>query len=198
MVSLLASCNTAVTGDGSKVTVLDSELKTEYRLASGEYVACNDVDREGFFKLFNYDWNKETQVSVPFTVEGNVGSVNVELVGSSSKQNNGFDLEVSGAELKRMSQGLNTNQFRVLFEADVDKGHILPTSIKVSPIKIAITPRTIKEVTVSDLKGSFFVNVKLRNDSGTAESNPFRVAGVSQQIKVYGKCVITKDTKASL
>lgn len=194
MVSLLASCNTATTNDGSSVKVVENELRTEYRF-NGEYVGCNDVDKKSFFGLFQTNWNQKTQVAVPFTVNGSVAEVEVELVGSTTRSNNGFTTKITGEDLKRMSVSAdNTNKFKALFDADVTQGRILPTSIKVNPITIADEPRTIKEVTATGLKGSFYVNVKLKNDSGTAESNPFRLAGASKKINVYENCVITKDT----
>lgn len=199
MVGLLASCNTAVTSDGSSVKVLDEKLRTEYRLASGEYVACNDVDKNHFLGLFKTDWNKKTQVSVPFTVSGNVASVEIELVGSRSKQNNGFITTVTGEDLKKMSVSAgNTNEFRALFDADVDQGRILPTGIEVKPIVVSNEPRFIKQVQATEPLGSFFVNIKLTNNSGTAESNPLRVGGTSKEIKVYRSCLIEKATTEKL
>lgn len=183
---LLVSCTTTFTLDGSAATI--GQIRTEYQLVSGEFVGCDSAKRGGLLGILP---STSTQVVVPFSVSGIVSSVDIELKGSKTGNNNGFQLGIPATKLKQLSDNAQgTNRFEVSFNANSVFGKPLPASIIVNP-----TAHTIKHVTANEPElGSFYVNLTLNTPSGRATATSQLVS----KIQVFANCSIIEDTGVPL
>ena len=172
---LLAGCGSTQVGSA---TLTITDLRTEYRTAGGQYVACDNVAN------LDGSTTQKTQVAVSFSASGNVSSVRVALHGNTTSQyDNNYVATFSGDQLN----GLGGNDFKAIFDADATQA-VLPQSIVVNPAQ-----RPIKIVTpVGTSSGSFRTDVTLTNgsNSGTAFG--------TTNIAVYSSCNVVSTTNEQL
>lgn len=178
---LLASCNSASTGSAS-VTL--TGIRTEYRTAGGQYVACDNVSNNGTI-------TGETQVATDFRTSGDFQDVRVRLRGNSSTANdNLFVATFTRSQL----ESLGGTSFSAVFTADADQGQFLPQSIVVNP-----TQRNIKIVeTVGASAGSFFAEITLRDSLGNSATADTRILGGGGNIPVYSSCNVIGTTNEQI
>lgn len=178
---LLASCNTASTGSAS-VTL--TGIRTEYRTAGGQYVACDNVSNNGAI-------TGETQVATDFRTSGDFQNVRVRLRGNTSTANdNNFVGNFSRATL----ESLGGTSFSAVFTADAEQGQFLPQAIVVNPVQ-----RNIKIVeTVGASAGSFFAEVTVTDSFGNTATADTRILGNTGNIPVYTGCNVISTTNEQI
>ncbi|AWN23188.1 hypothetical protein DKM44_08080 [Deinococcus irradiatisoli] len=177
--ALLAACGTASTGEG---TVKFNDLKTEYKDAAGNYVACDNVTKQ------DSSTTKITTVAVYYTATGTISSVNIGLKGSTtSTYDNNYTATVQGSNL----QSIGGNDFKTVFTADASSA-LLPQAIVVNP-----NPNVfIKNVTTSNKVGSFYAKLTVNTPNGTASTTS--TSALLPAISVYQNCTVTGTTATQL
>ncbi|WP_234009154.1 hypothetical protein [Deinococcus sp. NW-56] len=172
--AVLASCGVGGAPDGSG-TGRVSQVRTEYRLASGQFVACDNVNNA----------TASTQVSVYFQVAGAVQNVTVGLRGNTTSQyDNNYSATATGQQLAAIGNG----SYRLTFNANPTTGGLLPQAIIVTP-----TQGKVKVVTATGRAGSFHaaltVNTGTSNYAFTSRALP-----TNGNVEVYTSCTIVSTT----
>lgn len=177
---LLASCGgTVITDNGAYVSA--TGIKTEFRTAGGQYVACDNVLQNGQQRA------GENQVAVYFNAGGNVSSLNVNLRGNTSSAYDGnYSATFGGSQLTNVG----SEKYKVIFDANPANG-LLPQAIIVNPVK-----RPVKIVNVENRAGSFYAALTLNADgqSGTASTQLLN----GGNIPVYSNCYVQSMTEETL
>ncbi|WP_245576197.1 hypothetical protein [Deinococcus murrayi] len=170
--AVLASCGVGGAPDGSGSGRV-SEVRTEYRLASGQFVACDNVN----------NMTATTQVSVYFSVAGNVQTVDVGLRGNTTSQyDNNYRTTVTGQQLAAIGNG----SYRLTFTANPASG-FLPQSITVNPVRAKV-----KLVSASNKAGSF--HAALAVNTGTANYSFNSRFIPNGNVDVYTTCTVLSTT----
>lgn len=175
----LASCGVGGAPDGSGSGRV-SQVRTEYRTEGGQFVACDNVTVGGNTATAG------TQVSVYFSVFGNVQSVDVGLRGNTSSQyDDNYNATASGEELAALGNG----NYRVTFNANPATGGFLPQAIIVTPVR-----DKVKIVSTNSTKaGSFYAALKV--NTGTAVYNfNSRNLLINGNVEVYPNCTVLRTT----
>jgi len=176
---LLAACGSASTGSG---TIKFDNLKTEYRDAAGNYVACDNVSG-------GTGNPEQTAVGVYYTVSGTISSVDIGLRGNnSSAYDSNYNKNVSGADLQKIGSG---NSYKTVFFADSTTG-LLPQAIIIKPNADV----AIKTVTTSGNVGSFYA--KLTINTGSVSASTTSKSALLPSIPVYSNCTVTGTTADKL
>ncbi|SEI65669.1 hypothetical protein SAMN04488058_101257 [Deinococcus reticulitermitis] len=177
---LLASCGSTYV-DGGYVEA--REIRTEYRTASGQYVACDNVLQNGQQQAAS------NQVAVYFDAAGSISSLNVNLRGNTiNDYDDNYSATFTGSQLASVGNG----SYKAVFQAEPGTG-LLPQAITVNP-----APKTVKIVSVSGTPaGSFYAALTLSNgtDTGTAST---QLLGTKGNIPVYSNCTVQSVTTETL
>ncbi|WP_295817634.1 hypothetical protein [uncultured Deinococcus sp.] len=172
--ALLASCGSSGSAPDGSGSGSITATRTEYKLQSGQFVACDNITNGGARAT-------QTQVAVNFTLAGTIKSVTIGLKGNTNSNLDGnYKTTVSGSELV----SLGGNSYRTLFNADSSK-NLLPASITVTP-----TVQKIKVVTTGTRSGSFYAQL----DIATNTSSFTLKDQVLNSIPVYSECTIVSTT----
>lgn len=170
--AVLASCGVGGAPDGSGNGSV-SQVRTEYRLASGQFVACDNVNNA----------TATTQVSVYFQVAGAVRDVTVGLRGNTTSQyDNNYRATATGQQLAAIGNG----SYRLTFTANPATG-LLPQSIIVTP-----TQGKVKVVNATNRAGSF--HAALTVNTGTANYGFTSRLIPNGNVDVYTTCTIVSTT----
>jgi hypothetical protein len=169
----LASCGVGVAPDGSgdgRVT----QVRTEYRLGeSGPFISCDNLN--GAIAT--------TQVSVYFSVSGNVQSVDVGLRGNTTSQyDSNYNATVTGSGFTNLGSG----SYRLTFNANPADG-FLPQAIVVNPVR-----GKVKIVNASENPGSF--HAALAVNTGTSSYNLSSRLIPQGNVLTYVNCNIVRTT----
>ncbi len=177
--ALLAACGTATTGEG---TIKFNDLKTEFKDAAGNYVACDNVTKQ------DGSTSKITTVGVYYTATGTISSVNIALKGSTSSAfDSNYTATVQGNNLK----SIGGNDFKTVFTADASSA-LLPQAIVVNP-----NPNVfVKTVTATGKIGSFYAKLTLNTANGTASTTS--TSALLPAVSVYNNCTVTATTATQL
>ena len=190
---LLAACGgTASTADGSVSfnTGGNGALRTEFKNAAGQYVACDSVNKLGG------GTSRITTVGVYYSATGNIQSLGIGLRGvTNSTYDTNYNATVQGSDLSAISG----NTYKTVFTADSSTGNYLPQAIVVNP-----NPNVaVKTVTTSgNSVGSFYAKLTLTtaNASGvtTTVSTNSNNPTTNATIPVYSSCTETITTSETL
>lgn len=174
--ALLASCGSGVAPDLSGSGNV-SKVRTEYRLESGEFVACDNYNGA----------TATTQVSVYFNVSGNVKTVDIALRGNTTSQyDENYKARFTGEQLEAVGNG----SYRATFNANPLTGGLLPQAIIVNPARAKV-----KVVTASGRPSNTAgFHAALNVDTGTATYafNSRLVPGGN--VAVYTSCTFVRNT----
>jgi hypothetical protein len=175
---VLASCGVGGAPDGSGSGRV-SEVRTEYRTEGGQYVACDNLTTGG------NTGTATTQVSVYFSVFGNVQSVDVGLRGNTTSQYDAnYNATASGQQLAALGNG----DYRVTFNANPATGGLLPQAIIVTPVR-----NKVKIVSTNSTKaGSFHAALKVNTGSAMYTFNSRLIA--RGNVDVYPSCTVIRTT----
>ena len=180
---VLASCGLGGTGDGS-ASLYVSDVRTEYRDASGAYVACDTVQN-------GLTSDTKTAVTTYFTLAGSISSANINLRGNNSSQ---FDNNYNATFYPGDLSNAGASSYKATFYADASVSGSLPQSVRSQ--SIIVNPNTsiyVKTVTTNDLLGSFSSVVTVNSTTGLSGS-----AQAVRTIPVYSSCNIVSTTNETL
>lgn len=156
-------------------------IKTEYRTASGQYVACDETSLGA----------TKTQVAVYFTAAGTISSVDIGLKGqTTSAYDANYTVTYTGSQLAQTGG----NSFKAVFDADSTVG-LLPQAITVTP-----AARTVKIVSVSStdwVGGGFYADLQLNTPYGSDTASTSSL-GTLGNIPVYSYCAVIGTTSEEL
>ncbi|GGJ18583.1 hypothetical protein [Deinococcus roseus] len=157
-------------------------IKTEYRLANGQYVGCDDITPKGGGETLHM-----TQVRVNFSTNADLQKVTVRLDGEQTNgRDNDFVQTFNKADIDAVG-----NNFSVVFEADTAGDRLLPTEVNKEAI---VVKAKIKVVTATGkLPGGFRAVVTATSTDGVTAT---RVS--TQVIPVYQNCTVTEVTADSI
>ncbi|WP_019009988.1 hypothetical protein [Deinococcus aquatilis] len=169
----LASCGTGVAPDGSgdgRVT----QVRTEYRLgASGPFISCDNLNNAV----------ATTQVSVYFSVNGNVQSVGVGLRGNTTSQyDNNYNATVSGNGFTNLGSG----SYRLTFNANPVNG-LLPQAIVVNPVR-----GKVKIVNATENPGSFHADLTVNTGTSSYDLSSRLIS--QGNVLTYVNCTLVSTT----
>lgn len=153
-------------------------ITTEYTLKGSspvQYVGCDNISNPT-----DPTRATSTQVVVKFATAGSVTKVDVTLKGTtSSTYNENKTFTVS--QLSKDSSG----NYQAVFDFQSASGDFLPASIIVNPTPPAI--RTPRDVTASNLAGSFYADLKVYTDTGSS----FTISSFNlSKVNVYRNCTL--------
>ena len=189
LAGLLSACGSlAGTGDGS-ASLYVSDVRTEYRDAAGNYVACDTVaDGQTTFV--------RTTVATYFTLAGSISSVNINLRGNTDGR---YDSNFSTTFYPGDLTNAGASSYKATFVADAQSG-FLPQSVKAGAVStqgIVVNPVTTvyvkRVVPVGTALGSFASVVTLSSTSGRSASGT-----ATRSIPVYSGCNILSTTGETL
>ena len=190
---LLAACGgTAITPDGSVSfnKAGNGALRTEFKNASGQYVACDSVNKLGGGS------SSISTVGVYYSATGNIQSLQIGLRGSSgaSANDDNYNVTLQGSDLK----AINGSNYRTVFTADSTTG-FLPQAIVVNP-----NPNVaVKTVTTSgNSVGSFYAALTLTTTDASGVSTTVSTSSnnpvTNATIPVFTSCTETATTAETL
>lgn len=176
MSAALASCGVGGAPDGSGSGFV-SQVRTEYRTEGGKFVSCDNVNNA----------LASTQVSVYFSVFGDVDSVDVGLRGNTTDEyDDNYNFEVTGQQLNEVGG----NDYRLTFTANPAVDGFLPQAIIVNP-----TRAKVKIVnTTSDKAGSFHAALKVDTGSAMYRFDSQNLLNDRGDVDVYPSCTVIRTT----
>lgn len=172
--AVLASCGTGIAPDGSGSGSV-TQVRTEYRTASGQFVACDNVNNVV----------ATTQVSVYFNVSGNVQTVDVGLRGNTTSQ---YDANYNATATGQQLAAIGNGSYRLTFNANPATGGFLPQSIIVTPnrAKVKIVTPT------SNKAGSFHAALTVNTGTATYSFSSRNI--LNGNVDVYPSCTVVSTT----
>lgn len=178
LTGILASCGSygsAPDGSGNARVV---GISTEYTLQGSspvQYVGCDNISNPT-----DPARATSTQVVVKFATGGSVTQVDVTLKGTrESTYDESKQFTVN--DLSKDSDG----NYQAVFDFQSGTGDFLPASIIVNPTPPAI--RTPRDVTASNLAGSFYADLKVYTSTGSS----FTISSVNtSKVNVYRNCTL--------
>jgi hypothetical protein len=174
--AVLASCGAGGAPDGSG-TGRVTEVRTEYRLPTGQFVACDNVNNA----------TATTQVSVYFRVAGNVQTVDVGLRGNTTdRYDSNYNARATGQQLAAIGNG----SYRLTFTANPATG-LLPQSIIVTP-----TQGKVKIVNATERAGSFHAALTVNTGTSNYSFNSRFIA--NGNVDVYANCTVVSTTNENV
>lgn len=179
---VLASCGSSGIAPDASASLRITQIKTEYRTSSGQYVACDNVSNGSTL-------SQRTAVAAYFAIAGNVQSVNIGLRGNTtSEHDNNYNTTASGEQLQQIGGG----DFKVTFLADSSVG-MLPSSIVVTPAPVMV--KTV--VPTGNALGSFYTEVRVNTGTSTFTRTSQGLSGAGN-IPVYSGCNVVGTTSEEL
>ncbi|MXV20161.1 hypothetical protein [Deinococcus xianganensis] len=175
LTGILASCGSygsAPDGSGNARVV---GISTEYTLqgsSPAQYVGCDNISNPT-----DPARATSTQVVVKFATGGSVTQVDVTLKGT---RDSNYD-ETQQFTVNDLSKDSDGN-YQAVFDFKSATNDFLPASIIVEPKDPVRTPR---DVTASNLAGSFYANLKVYTSTGSA----FNITSIDR-VNVYRNCTL--------